>query len=137
MERSKLRISIVVGIAAVLIIWRVGFYPPVPEQTEEPVETKVVTEAEKPPDVQKLGDTNKPEVASDVSEPGKLTDVNEPRRVAAVSESRRPDDVGGQIRPAVITGPDESVEPNEPMEIVNLKNVEMKKLLRRFIVRCV
>jgi hypothetical protein len=36
MERSKLIMSIVVGIAAVLIIWRVGIYPPVPEQTEKP-----------------------------------------------------------------------------------------------------
>ena len=131
MERSKLIMSIVVGIAAVLIIWRVGIYPPVPEQTEKPVETKVATEAEKPPDVQKPGDANEPEVASDVSEPEKLTDVNEPRIVATVGESRRPDDVGGQIRPAVITEPGESVEPNEPMEIVNLKNVEMKTIIEK------
>jgi len=131
MERSKLIISIVVGIAAVLIIWRVGIYPPVPGQTEKPAETKVVTEAEKPPDVQKPGDANEPEVASDVNEPGELTDVNEPRIVATVGESRRPDDVVGQIRPAVITEPGESVEPNEPMEIVNLKNVEMKTIIEK------
>ncbi len=132
MERSKLIISIVVGIAAILIIWRVGIYPPVPGQTEKPAETKVVTEAEKPPDVQKPGDANEPEVASDVNEPGELTDVNEPRIVVATAgESRRPDVVGGQIRPAVITEPGESVEPNEPMEIVNLKNVEMKTIIEK------
>ncbi|MFB0555738.1 MAG: secretin N-terminal domain-containing protein [Phycisphaerae bacterium] len=131
MERSKLIISIVVGIAAVLIIWRVGIYPPVPEQTEKPAETKVVTEAEKPPDVQKPGDANEPEVASDVSEPGELADVNEPRIVATAGESGRPDSVGGQIRPAVIIEPGESVEPNEPMEIVNLKNVEMKTIIEK------
>ncbi len=131
MERSKLIISIAVGIAAVLIIWRVGIYPPVPEQTVKPTETKVVTEAEKPPDVQKPGDANEPEVASDISEPVELTDVNEPRIVATAGESRRPDGVGGQIRPAVITEPGESVEPNEPMEIVNLKNVEMKTIIEK------
>jgi len=131
MERSKLIMSIVVGIAAVLIIWRVGIYPPVPEQTEKPAETKVVTEAEKPPDVQKPGDANEPEVASDVNEPGELTDVNKPRIVTTAGESGRPDDVGGQIRPAVITEPGEFIEPNEPMEIVNLKNVEMKTIIEK------
>ncbi len=133
MERSKLIMSIVVGIAAVLIIWRVGIYPqpPVPEPAEKPTETKVVTEAEKPPDVQEPGDANEPEVASDVREPGESTDVNEPRIVATAGESRRPDGVGGQIRPAVITEPGEPVEPNEPMEIVNLKNVEMKTIIEK------
>jgi len=131
MVRSKLIMSIVVGIAAILIIWRVGIYPPVPEQTGKPAETKVVTEAEKPPDVQKPGDANEPEVASDVNEPGELTDVNEPQIVATAGESGRPDGVGGQIRPAVITEPGVSVEPNEPMEIVNLKNVEMKTIIEK------
>src|SRR4030042_1357425 len=41
MERAKSIISIVVGLAAILIIWRVGFYPPVPGQTEKPDETEV------------------------------------------------------------------------------------------------
>ncbi len=137
MERSKLRISIVVGIAAVLIIWRVGFYPPVPGQTEKPTETKVVTEAEKAKDVQKPVDVNEPELASDVNEPGRLTDVNEPRRVAAVGEPIRlaavggPDDIGRPRRAVVITEPNEPAEPNEPMEIVNLKNVEMKTIIAK------
>jgi len=140
MERSKLIISIVVGIASVLIIWRVGFYPPVPGQAEKPAETKVVTEAEKPPDVQKLADANEPTVASDVNEPGRLTDVNEPRRVAAVGEpirlaavggQRRPGDAGRPRRAVVITEPNEPAEPNDPMEIVNLKNVEMKTIIEK------
>ena len=85
MERSKLIISIVVGIASVLIVWRVGFYPPVPEQTGKPTETqKVAVEPEQPEEAQKSGDANEPAVASDVNEPGRLTDVNEPRTVAAV-----------------------------------------------------
>ena len=143
MERSKLIISIVVGIASVLIIWRVGFYPPVPEQTGKPVETpKVAVEPEQPKEAQKPSDANEPAVASDVNEPGRLTDVNEPRRVAAVGVGepirltavggpRGPDDVGRPRRAVVITEPNEPVEPNEPMEIVNLKNVEMKTIIAK------
>jgi len=116
MERSKLIISIVVGIASVLIIWRVGFYPLVPEQTEKPTETEVVTEANKPPDVQKPSDANEPEVASDVNEPRILADANEPEGIVAAAKA------------------DESAEPNEPnepMEFVNLKNVEMKTIIEK------
>jgi len=159
MERSKLIISIVVGIAAVLIIWRVGIYPLVPEQTQKPAKTpKVAVEPEQPEEAQKASDANEPVVASDVNEPGRLADVNEPRRVAAVGERRRPPDVGGRRRPSdigeprrlaavgdsrrpddagrprravVITEPNEPAEPNEPMEIVNLKNVEMKTIIAK------
>ncbi len=113
MERSKLKISIVVGLAAVLIIWRVGFYPPVPEQAEKPGETEVATKPGKPGEVQKPGDANEPMVAFDVDKPGRLADVNEPGRLAAVREPKKP------------------VEPNEPMEFVNLKNVEMKTIIEK------
>ncbi len=113
MERSKLKISIVVGLAAVLIIWRVGFYPPVPEQAEKPGETEVATEPGKPDEVQKPGDANEPMVAFDVDKPGRLADVNEPGRLAAAGEPEKP------------------VEPNEPMEFVNLKNVEMKTIIEK------
>jgi general secretion pathway protein D len=113
MKRSKLIISIVVGIASVFIIWRIGFYPPVPEQTEKPTETKVVTEAEKPPDVQKPSDANEPEVASDVNEPRTLADANEPEGIVAAAKA------------------DGSAEPNEPMEFLNLKNVEMKTIIEK------
>ncbi|MHC4489002.1 MAG: secretin N-terminal domain-containing protein [Planctomycetota bacterium] len=113
MEWSKLKISIVVGLAAVLIIWRVGFYPPVPEQAEKPGETEVATEPGKPGEVQKPGDANEPMVAFDVDKPGRLTDVKEPRILAAIRKPKKP------------------VEPNEPMEFVNLKNVEMKTIIEK------
>jgi len=57
MERSKSIISIVVGLAAILIIWRVGFYPPAPEQTGKPDETEVAAEPNLP------GDVNEPMVS--------------------------------------------------------------------------
>jgi len=123
MERSKLGISIVVGILAVLIIWRVGFYPPVPGQTEKPTETKevVATELQESEEVQKPSDANEPKVASEVSEPRQLTDVNEPRTVATVSDSTRLAADAMPRRAVIIAEPNEPVEPNEPMENLNLK----------------
>jgi general secretion pathway protein D len=116
MERSKLGISIVVGILSVFIIWRVGFYPPVPEQTEKPTETKVVTESEQPVEVEKPGDANEPAVASEVIETRRVADVNEPVKVVAAVQLDEP------AKPA---------EPNEPMENLNLKNVEMKTIIEK------
>ena len=149
MERSKLIISIVVGIASVLIIWRIGFYPPVPGQAEKPTGTKVVTEDEKPEDVQKPVDANELEIASDVGERERLTAAGEPRRptaigepipLAAVAEQRRPGEAGEPGRPGEVGRPRRSVgdsepnepsDPNDPMEIVNLKNVEMKIIIQK------
>jgi len=113
MERSKLKISILVGLAAVLIIWRVGFYPPVPQQPKKPGETKVAIEPVKLDEVHTPSDANETKVAFDINEPGRLTDANEPRTLAAVGE------------------PKKSVEPNEPMEFLNLKNVEMKAIIEK------
>jgi type II secretion system protein D len=143
MDWVKSIISVVVGIAAVLIIWRVGFVPdpPISGQAEKPTETKVVAEAEKSVEAQKPDAVDKTKVASEGSKPerpggvaGKPKrpgDVNEPSRVVAVGDSRGPDDVRGQIRTAVITEPGKSAEPNEPMEIINLKNVEMKVIIEK------
>ena len=55
MERSKSIISILVGVAAVLIVWRVVFYTHVPEQQEKPDEVAAAEpnnpgEARKPQD---------------------------------------------------------------------------------------
>jgi len=143
MDWLKSIISVVVGIAAVLIIWRVGFVPepPISGQAEIPTETKVVAEAEKSVEAQKPDATDKSEVASEAGkpekpgdvagQPGRPVDVNEPPRVVAAGNSGRPDDVRGQIRTAVITEQGKSVEPNEPMENLNLKNVEMKIIIEK------
>ena len=110
MERSKSMISIVVGLAAILIIWRVGFYPPLPEQAEKPEETEVADVAAEPntPSV-----TGEPMVSFDADERGRSTDANEPERVFAAAEPNRP------------------AEPNGPMEFVNLKSVEMKSIIEK------
>jgi len=113
MERSKSIISMVVGLAAILIIWRVGFYPPAPKQTEKPAETEIAVEPEKPDILQKPGDLNEPMVTFDVNDSERITDVNEPEKLVADTESS------------------ETFEPNEPMESVNLKSVEMKSIIQK------
>ncbi|HCO92609.1 MAG TPA: hypothetical protein DIU00_01440 [Phycisphaerales bacterium] len=107
MERSKSMMSIVVGLAAILIIWRVGFYPPLPEQAEKLEETEVASEPNIP------GVANKPMVSFDVNEPDRPIDEGEPERIVAVTEPNRP------------------AEPNGPMEFVNLKSVEMKSIIEK------
>jgi len=109
MERSKSIISIVVGLAAILIIWRVGFYPPAPEQAEKPAETEIEVAAD--PNVP--GEVNEPMVTFDVEEPDRPVEVDEPVRMFAASEPNKP------------------AEPNGPMEFVNLKSVEMKSIIEK------
>ncbi|MHC4436315.1 MAG: secretin N-terminal domain-containing protein [Planctomycetota bacterium] len=111
MERSKSIISIVVGLAAILIIWRIGFYPPpAPEQAEDMFETET-------------------EVAAEPSAPG---EVNEPM----VSLDDRPGRPGRADRPVRMFTPSDSEpgdpnDPNGPMEFVNLKSVEMKSIIQK------
>ena len=109
MERSKSIISIVVGLAAILIIWRVGFYPPAPEQAEKPVETETEVAAE--PNAP--GEVNEPMVSLRDDRPGRRFDADRPVRMFAPSE------------------PDEPNDPNGPMEFVNLKSVEMKSIIQK------
>ncbi len=113
MERSKSVISIIVGLAAVLIIWRVGFYPPVPEQPEKPDETEVAAEPNMPGEIQEPGDMNEPMVTFDVNEPDRSADADERRRLVVATEPNGP------------------AESNEPTEFVNLKSVEMKSIIEK------
>lgn len=109
MERSKSIISIVVGLAAILIIWRVGFYPPAPGQTEKPDETEVAAEPNLP------GEANEPMVTFDVDE----------------SRRRRPAGDDEPVRMFAESEPNEPADPNGPMEFVNLKSVEMKSIIEK------
>jgi general secretion pathway protein D len=109
MERSKSILSIVVALAAILIVWRVGFYPPVPKQTEEPAgtETKAAVEPNAP------AEANRPAVASNISRFRRPPRNDEPVRMFPNSEPNAPADG------------------NEPMEFVNLKSVEMKSIIEK------
>ena len=118
MERSKSIISILVGVGAVLIVWRVGFYPPIPEQPEKSADV-AVAEPNTPDEIKKPDEPNEPMVTfgdrfrRDRRGRGSLSDANEPGRLTAAGE------------------PNESVDPNNPMEFVNLKSVEMKTIVEK------
>ncbi len=123
MKRLKVIISIFVALAALLIIWRVGFYPPVPEQ---PDETAVVTEPAKPGEVAKAGDANEPVVASDANEPSRFADAGMRR-----GPGRRPGRMetgGDSFRPRRITDVNDA---NEPMEALNLKDIKMSDIIKK------
>jgi general secretion pathway protein D len=99
--------SIIVGLAAVLIVWRVGFYPPLPEQLQEPGAIEVAAEPSTP------AEANEPMVSFDVNEPQKPAEANEPEKTVAAA------------------APSTLAEPNGPMEFVNLKSVEMKSIIEK------
>jgi general secretion pathway protein D len=154
---------IVVAIAAVAIIWRVGFYPPLLAATEKPVETEVVNDWDEwyePDELQTPSDTTEPVVASDVSGPGKSADVNEPKagadanqppRLADAGERRGPGRRPGQMEGGSDfrrsgefagfegrSGPGSRLgritdvnDANQPMEALNLKNVEMRQIVQK------
>ena len=116
MERSKSIISVVVGLAAVLIVWRVGFYPPLPEPPETSSETKVAAGPNKPGAVKKPADANEPAkavVAKESEKPKDPNDPNAPDKVVAAGDRKKPED------------------PNDPMESLNLKDVQMKDIIKK------
>jgi len=109
MDRSKSIISIVVGIAAVLIIWWVGFHPEAPQPPGEPNETKV-TAGSKEPGEPKPADPNKPVVAKG---PEKPKEPGKPGEAVAKDDEKKTED------------------PNDPMESLNLKAVAMKDIVKK------
>jgi general secretion pathway protein D len=157
---------IVVAIAAVSIIWRVGFYPPLPAATEKPVVAEAVSESDQldewyePDESQTPGDTTTAVLASDATEPAESADANEPKaaadanqppRVADAGERRGPGRRPGQTeggfdfrRPGEFAGSEGRSGPgsrlgritdvndaNQPMEALNLKNVEMRQIVQK------
>lgn len=106
MERSKVIISIAVGIASILIIWRVGFYPTTPQPKETSGQVGATVESE---------------------QPGSGIDSNEPR---VADEPNAPDRERGPARAHRTGEPNEPGDPNDPLVAVNLNNTDMKKLIQ-------
>ncbi|MEJ2700911.1 MAG: secretin N-terminal domain-containing protein [Sedimentisphaerales bacterium] len=112
MERSKSIISILVGIGAVVIVWRVGI---VPQPPAKPV-TVAAVEPNKPAETTKPAEANEPMVSFGPRGRrgrGRPGDANEPARLTAAEEPNKPADA------------------NNPMEFVNLKSVEMKTIIEK------
>jgi general secretion pathway protein D len=107
MKRSKAIILILIGVILVFVIWRIGFYSPVPEEPKKAAES-TASEPNRP------SDANEPKVVSDVNATNKSPDANMPVNMAAAGdESKKPEDS------------------NEPMEALNLNDVPMKEILKK------
>lgn len=113
MDRSRSIISILVGLAAVFIVWRVGFYPPLPEPAETPGETKVAAEPNKPVEAARPADANEPGKTVAAAEPNQPKDANEPAKVVAADDQKK------------------QADPNDPMESLNLNAVAMKDIIKK------
>lgn len=120
MERSKSVISIIVALAAVLIVWRVGFYPPLPapDQSAKPAQVEVAAEPNQPAETPKPPEANEPMVSFGPDQPPRPPDGNESGRMIAAMP-----------RPA--SEPNAPSDANSPMEFVNLKSVEMKSIIEK------
>ncbi len=114
MERSKSIASILVGIAALLIIWRVGFYPPVPGSSEVSDQAQTASSTETPASTEsrELAASGQPPETSDVNEAG-------------------PDDSNDVERLFASVEPNGIEEPNEPLVSLNMNNTDMKLIVQR------
>ncbi len=152
MERSKVLLWILVLAMAGIIVWRVGFYTPVPgfDTSAEAASSGSETVGPNEPgdangadvdveDPNAPAEPNKPEGLNDDGEPNAPTDDTEPNQPAVPDRpplrgQRPPIREGNDSAPPELAKPntsDEPNEPNEPMEAVNLKNVEMKKIIEK------
>ncbi len=113
MERSKLILWVIVGIAAVFIVWKVGFYVPKPGLAERGAEPNTLMEPYEASEAEEPVGIDESELTFDVNEPNEPV---EPNKLAELVEP---------------VEPNEPNEPNEPMEAVNLKNVEMKDIIEK------
>lgn len=112
MDRSKSIMSIVVGLLAVLIVWRVGFSPPASEQAEKSGEMKVVADPNKPGDAKKPADPNAPDKTVVAGRPGMPKGPGAPGKVVAKGDEKKPED------------------PNDPLVSLNL-NLQMKDIIKK------
>ena len=140
MERSKVILWVLVVAAAGVIIWRVGFH--MPESYTLNVEPRAgakpgpLAPAPNEPTGQEppaAGEPNAPADANAPGEPNEVSQAAEPNEPPATDEPRgRPGRRPGESpegRGADATESDTTGDPNNPMEAVNLKDVEMKNII--------
>lgn len=147
MKQIRLIVWVVVAIAAVIIVWKVGFSPQLPTQTKNQVKKEFATEPNKPSGAQKPSDANQAvAVAADANALRAGFDANMPARFADSGGrrgfGRRPGqgemggDSSGQFgrfggfegRSGRITDVNDA---NQPLEALNLNNVEMRTVIQR------
>jgi len=121
MERSKLLMWLIVAVAAVIIVWRVGFVTPESKQPEVSTASKIPAEPNGPEVAQQPGDANEPKLAADANEPKvAVADANEPKAAPDVNEPK-----------VAVADANELGDPNDPLVAVNLNDVEMKDVIQK------
>lgn len=170
MKNSRLIIIVMVGVAAVGIVWRVGFYKPPTKSVKKGAEAKLPpTETfggDKPLDVKRVAEANEPRGVSDVNRPRRFAGFGEPNRPFGMRRSDRmqrfgeqggeggpsfgppsfaeSDEMRGAGEPNRPGGmgmgfgesrrfgePNRPSDGNEPMEALNLREVEMKSIIQK------
>ncbi len=134
MERSKILLWVLVFAAAGIIVWRVGFSGPEPYL---PPMTQTAEAAG-----QEAGDPNTAteEQEADAAEPNAVSDANQVAEEATPDANDEPDQTAArerargrriEVEPAEgeSADPNASKESDDGMEAVNLKDVEMKKII--------
>jgi len=128
-ERSKILLWVLVFAMAGVIIWRVGFSVPQPGFEQDargaPADTAVADESSPEEEPNKPADANAPD------EPNQPAGADEPNQPTKPGSSEKSADEA-KAKDAGAAEPNEPNEPNEPgeqMEAVNLKDVEMKKII--------
>ncbi len=153
MERSKLVLWGVVLVAAGVIVWRVGFYTSEPRlsgmqrQTSAPPDSSARSpnEPAKPASSPASGEPNTPIQRTEPNRPAASTKPPEPGKPVGGAEPNKPADTAKPAepnKPAQAGTPDAAKPPEagaggkpelspsgEPMEAVNLKDVEMKNII--------
>ena len=122
MKRSQSIVSILLGVAVVLAVWRFGFYSPEPEQPKKPAEV-AAAEPNKPAETKEPTDANQPRRSPDANQPGRSADARPPDGSAGAG---KPENVV-----AAGSGPKKPADSNEPMEALNLNDVPMKDILMK------
>ncbi len=150
MERSKLVLWGVVLAAAGVIVWRVGFHTPEPRLSgmQRQANAQPDSAARSPNEPAKQASppaTGEPNTPIQRTEPNRPADSNKPPesgKPAAGSEPNKPADSGKPAEPnkpaqagtsdttkPAEAGADDKSASGEPMEAVNLKDVEMKNII--------
>ncbi|MHC4666440.1 MAG: hypothetical protein ACYS9T_10895, partial [Planctomycetota bacterium] len=94
-------------VVVVIAVWRAAFYEPTARRPEKPAGPTTSAEPNTPGEVRKTVDAGEPKEVVKATEPGEVTGPGEHK------------------------GPKVPVDPNEPLESLNLKDVEMKDLIQK------
>jgi general secretion pathway protein D len=163
LERSKVIVWVLVSLAALAIVWWVGFHDsqpslpaaeapastqaiatsdsaapkgqaPVPAEPGAAQDTKEPKEAAKAPE----GEPNKPEPAQPAERPAQAAEPNAPGQAAPSAAARPTEGKTPEARPGAPKPPEAKPgqptvkeDPNDPLEAVNLKDVEMKSIIEK------